>query len=62
LLLQGEAHVGCGYGPLAFAPGLTWREQSFHDEHPDVEIDVLGPHINEPSLGIRGNRQCLCRR
>jgi outer membrane receptor protein involved in Fe transport len=54
VLLQGEAHDGWGYGPLAFATGLTWREQSFHDEYPDVEIDVLGPPINVPSLGIRG--------
>jgi iron complex outermembrane recepter protein len=54
LLLQGEAHDGWGAGPLGFATGLTWREQSFHDEYPDVEIDVLGPPINVPSLGIRG--------
>jgi iron complex outermembrane recepter protein len=33
---------------------VTWREQSFHDEYPDVAIDVLGPPINSPSLGIRG--------
>jgi outer membrane receptor protein involved in Fe transport len=54
LLLQGEAHDGWGAGPLGFATGLTWREQSFHDEYPDVDIDVLGPPINSPGLGIRG--------
>jgi hypothetical protein len=54
LLLQGEAFDGLGYGPLSFATGVTWREQSFHDEYPDVAIDVLGPPINSPSLGIRG--------
>jgi len=54
LLLQGEVFDGWGYGPLAFATGLTWREQSFHDEYPDVAIDVLGPPINSPALGIRG--------
>jgi hypothetical protein len=55
VLLQGEAFGdGWGYGPLSFATGLTWREQSFHDEYPDVAIDVLGPPINVPSLGIRG--------
>jgi outer membrane receptor protein involved in Fe transport len=54
LLLQGEAFDGLGYGPLLFATGLTWREQSFHDEYLNVEVDVLGPPINSPSLGIRG--------
>jgi outer membrane receptor protein involved in Fe transport len=55
VLLQGEAFGdGWGYGALAFATGVTWREQSFHDEYPDVAIDVLGPPINSPSLGIRG--------
>jgi outer membrane receptor protein involved in Fe transport len=54
VLLQGEAHDGWGAGALGFATGLTWREQSFHDEYPDVEIDVLGPPVNSPGLGIRG--------
>ena len=54
LLLQGEAHEGWGYGPLSFATGLTWREQSFHDEYPNVAVDELGPPINSPGLGIRG--------
>lgn len=54
LLLQGEAFHGLGAGALGFATGLTWRKQSFHDEYPDVAIDVLGPPINSPALGIRG--------
>ena len=54
LLLQGEAFDGLPHGPFSFAMGLTWRKQSFHDEYPDVAIDVLGPPINSPSLGIRG--------
>lgn len=54
LLLQGEAHDGWGYGPVSFAAGLTWREQSFHDEAAQADIDELGPPINAPQLGIRG--------
>ena len=54
LLLQGEAFHDRRAGGLGFATGLTWRKQSFHDEYPDVAIDVLGPPINVPSLGIRG--------
>lgn len=54
LLLQGEAHQGWGFGPVSFATGLTWREQSFHDEAAQAEIDALGPPLNDPALGIRG--------
>jgi len=54
LLLQGEAYEGWGYGPVAFAAGLTWREQSFHDEAAQADVDTLGPPINDPALGIRG--------
>lgn len=54
LLLQGEAHQGWGYGPISFAAGLTWRDQSFHDEAAQADIDELGPPINAPQLGIRG--------
>lgn len=54
LLLQGDAHEGWGYGPISFAAGLTWREQSFHDEAAQADIDELGPPINAPQLGIRG--------
>ena len=54
LLLQGEAHEGWGYGPLSFATGLTWREQSFSDEYPNPGVDELGPPFNAPELGIRG--------
>jgi hypothetical protein len=54
VLLQGEAYDGRRYGPLSFAMGLTWREQSFHDEYANVAIDELGPPINSRSLGIRG--------
>lgn len=54
LLLQGEAYEGWGYGPLSFATGVTWREQSFSDEFPNPGVDELGPPYNDPALGIRG--------
>jgi iron complex outermembrane recepter protein len=54
LLLQGEAHDGWGYGPVSFAAGLTWRDQSFHDQAAQYDIDEFGPPINAPQLGIRG--------
>jgi len=54
LLLQGEAHQGWGYGPVSFATGFTYREQSFHDEAAQYDIDEQGPPINAPQLGIRG--------
>jgi hypothetical protein len=54
LLLQGEAYEGWGYGPVSFATGVTWRDQSFHDEFPNPLVDLGGPPLNDPSLGIRG--------
>lgn len=54
LLLQGDAHEGWGYGPVSFAAGLTWREQGFSDAAAQVDVDTLGPPLNDPALGIRG--------
>ena len=54
LLLTGEAYEGWGYGPVSFATGLTWRDQAFTDEALPTEIDVLGPPLNAPELGIQG--------
>jgi hypothetical protein len=54
LLLQGEAYEGWGYGPVSFAAGVTWREQSFSDEFPNPVVDLGGPPLNDPALGIRG--------
>ena len=54
LLLQGDAYEGWGYGPVSFAAGVTWREQSFADEFPNPVVDLGGPPLNDPSLGIRG--------
>jgi hypothetical protein len=54
LLLQGDIYEGWGYGPVSFAAGGTWREQSFHDEFPNEVVDLGGPPLNDPSLGIRG--------
>ena len=41
-------------GAINFAAGLTWRDQSFSDRALPTEIDVLGPPLNAPALGIRG--------
>lgn len=54
ILLTGDAHEGWGYGPISFAAGLTWREQSFYDRALPTDIDVLGPPLNAPTIGIRG--------
>jgi iron complex outermembrane receptor protein len=54
LLLTGEAYEGWGYGPISFAAGLTWRDQSFTDEALPTAVDVLGPPLNAPELGIQG--------
>jgi outer membrane receptor protein involved in Fe transport len=54
LLLQGEVFEGWGYGPISFAAGLNWREQSFTDGAVPVDVDDLGPPLNDENLGIRG--------
>jgi len=54
VLLQGDAYEGWGYGPVSFATGVTWRDQSFHDEFPNPVVDLGGPPLNDPALGIRG--------
>src|SRR5690606_23750259 len=54
VLLTGELYEGWGYGPLSFATGMTYREQSFSDYAPQVDINNLGPPQNDPALGIRG--------
>jgi len=41
-------------GPINFAAGLTWRDQDFSDVALPGDIDVLGPPLNAPQLGIRG--------
>ncbi|MDR0779150.1 MAG: TonB-dependent receptor [Pseudomonadales bacterium] len=41
-------------GPVSFAGGLTWRKQSFADKSLPESIDLLGPPLNAPELGIRG--------
>jgi iron complex outermembrane recepter protein len=53
VLLTGELFQGW-QGPISFAAGLTWREQSFVDGAYPVHVDVLGPPLNAPQLGIRG--------
>jgi outer membrane receptor protein involved in Fe transport len=53
-VLSGNVFDGWGYGPVAAAFGLTWRESSFVDEGFPTDVDVLGPPRNAPELGIRG--------
>ena len=54
VFLQGELHEGWGYGPVSFAGGFTWRDQLFNDQALPTEVDLLGPPVNVPDLGIRG--------
>jgi outer membrane receptor protein involved in Fe transport len=53
ILLTGELHEGWT-GPIGFAAGLTWRDQSFSDHAEPYDIDELGPPLNDLALGIRG--------
>ncbi len=54
LLLRGEIYQGWGYGPVSFAGGINYREQSFTDHATPRSVDELGPPLNDPALGIRG--------
>ncbi|MES2605119.1 MAG: TonB-dependent receptor [Pseudomonadota bacterium] len=54
VLLTGEVYEGWGYGPVSFATGLTYREQSFSDRAPQEDVNNLGPPVNVPALNIRG--------
>jgi outer membrane receptor protein involved in Fe transport len=53
VLVTGDLFEGWA-GTINFAGGLTWREQSFVDHALPTSIDVLGPPLNVPALGIRG--------
>ncbi|MGV3593112.1 MAG: TonB-dependent receptor domain-containing protein, partial [Gammaproteobacteria bacterium] len=53
LLVTGDLIEGWN-GPINFAAGLTYRDQSFSDRALPREIDVLGPPLNAPNIGIRG--------
>ncbi|MDR2212891.1 MAG: TonB-dependent receptor [Pseudomonadales bacterium] len=54
ILLTGQLHEGWGAGPIGFAGGLTWRDQQFIATALPKDLDLLGPPLNVPSLGIRG--------
>jgi iron complex outermembrane receptor protein len=54
ILVNGEISQGWGYGPLSLAAGLTYRKQSFSEGAIPVDVDALGPPLNDPNLGIRG--------
>jgi len=53
LLLGGDLAEGW-VGAITFATGLTWRKQSFADHTLPADLDLLGPPLNAPELGIRG--------
>src|SRR5690606_21246448 len=53
ILVTGELFEGWE-GPISFAAGLTSRDQTFIDTALPRELDVLGPVVNVPELGIRG--------
>ncbi len=53
ILLTGELFEAWA-GAVSFAAGLTYRDQSFTDQALPTEIDVLGPPLNAPAIGIRG--------
>lgn len=53
VLVTGDLIEGWA-GTINFAAGLTYRDQSFSDRALPREIDVLGPPLNAPSIGIRG--------
>ncbi|HEX7082264.1 MAG TPA: TonB-dependent receptor [Gammaproteobacteria bacterium] len=52
LLVTGELWQGWA-GPLSFASGLTWREQSFV-QRINSDVYEFGPPFNAPELGIQG--------
>jgi iron complex outermembrane receptor protein len=52
LLLTGELYEGWGAGPVSFAAGLTYREESFNQY--TRPIDFERSTINAPEVGVRG--------
>jgi outer membrane receptor protein involved in Fe transport len=54
VLLTGDFAGDRRYGAIGFAAGLTYRDQSFDDQALPTDIDLLGPPLNAPELGIRG--------
>jgi iron complex outermembrane receptor protein len=54
LLVQGEIYEGWGYGPVSLAAGVNYREQSMTDGAHPIDVDDLGPPLNDEALGIRG--------
>jgi outer membrane receptor protein involved in Fe transport len=53
-LLTGGLFDLWGAGKINFAAGLTYRNQDFNEIAEPRSIDVLGPPLNVPELGIRG--------
>src|SRR5690606_29680254 len=53
VLLSGDL-IDIWAGTINFAAGLTYRAQDFNGHALPREIDVLGPPLNAPQIGIRG--------
>jgi outer membrane receptor protein involved in Fe transport len=54
VLVTGELYEGWGAGAIGFAGGVTWRDQQFITVATPLDVDLLGPMVNVPELGIRG--------
>jgi outer membrane receptor protein involved in Fe transport len=54
VLVTGELYEGWGAGAIGFAGGVTWRDQQFITVATPLDVDLLGPMVNVPALGIRG--------
>lgn len=52
VLIDGELFEGWS-GPIAFAAGLTWRQQEF-EQRIVSNVYQFGPPVNAPELGIQG--------
>ncbi len=52
VLLTGELYEGWGAGPIGFAAGLTYREESFNQFSTPIEGERAA--ANAPEIGIRG--------
>ncbi|HWK54560.1 MAG TPA: TonB-dependent receptor [Hyphomicrobiales bacterium] len=53
VLLSGDL-IDIWAGTINFAAGLTYRDQDFNEHALPYDVDVLGPPLNAPEIGIRG--------
>src|SRR5690606_35196940 len=53
-VLSGELFESRGAGPVGFSLGATYRKEDLDQTAYPREVDVLGPPLNRPELGIQG--------